>query len=642
MRIKQFNFAIQVAGMKLILSFLCVLSFVFLRPVHLQAQTTEFTATISPASIYQNEYATLRIEIKNAKEIQKLTPPVLHHFVVVSGPNQETGMLTVNGKINQYVAFSYIIQPKNVNGKINLGQAVATIDGKGYTSKPLFIEVKKGRGSSARQNPAIDPFALHDPFDEQESQPEKNEDIQLKKGEIIQDKIARNMFVKLETNKHTCYVGEALVASYNLYSRLKSETKLVKNPSFNGFSVIDLQQPNATDYAQRIINGKEFNVYTIRKVQLYPLQAGTFQLESASLDNQVQFLKPDADPSLQGDFFNSMIINPDDYITQQVTLSSNTETITVKPLPAGKPASFSGAVGQFQIESSLAKNNFTTNESGKLQIYLSGSGNMPFITAPVIEWPKNIDGFDAKLTDQLNQLDVPVSGRKLFEYPFTVNKPGTYTIPEIEFSYFDPAVAAYKTCKSKPINFTVTPGLPASGATPITTKQEELSPLNKLFENRPLVITLIAAILMAGLIVWLRKDKKQELQNKQVAIEAGDEQPGYTAVPEQQQNPLQESETCLHDLDCSRFYFLLNKELKSFLADTYHLSSSIFSATAVAVAMDKAGIANDVILQMHDLINEIERNLYTPGNHPGDRSDLYSRSLDLIQLVSEKNNKFNQ
>lgn len=92
------------------------------------------------------------------------------------------------------------------------------------------------------------------------------------------------------------------MASYNLYSRLKSETKLVKNPSFNGFSVIDLQQPNATDYAQRNINGREFNVYTIRKVQLYPLQAGTFQLEGASLDNQVQFLKPGADPSLQGDF----------------------------------------------------------------------------------------------------------------------------------------------------------------------------------------------------------------------------------------------------------------------------------------------------------------------------------------------------
>lgn len=113
---------------------------------------------------------------------------------------------------------------------------------------------------------------------------------------------------------------------------------------------------------------------------------------------------------------------------------------------------------------------------------------------------------------------MPVSGRKLFEYPFTVNKAGTYTIPEISFSYFDPSAAAYKTIKSKAISFTVTPGLATPESIPFTTKQDKLSPLNKLFENRPLVITIIAALLMAGLIVWLRKikgrNKKIILQNK--------------------------------------------------------------------------------------------------------------------------------
>lgn len=72
--------------------------------------------------------------------------------MVVSGPNQETGMLTVNGKITQYVALSYIIQPKDVNGKINLGQARATIEGKVYTSKPLLIEVKKGKAIPPGKN----------------------------------------------------------------------------------------------------------------------------------------------------------------------------------------------------------------------------------------------------------------------------------------------------------------------------------------------------------------------------------------------------------------------------------------------------------------------------------------------------------
>ncbi|HSN61199.1 MAG TPA: BatD family protein, partial [Ferruginibacter sp.] len=318
---------------------------------------TKFSAVISPAQIAKDEYATLRLIIENAADIRKITPPSLKDFVVVSGPNQESGMNDINGVVNQYVAISYILQPRRT-GNILLPAATAIIDGKNYSSPPLKLSVKKGAGSNAASNAyaAIDPYAIQRPQ-------EDFADFILKSGERVPDKVSKNMQLKLQTSKTSCFVGEPIVASYKLYSRLKSESRLAKNPSFNGFSVIELQQPDETAYAREKLNGREYNVYTIRKAQLYPLQDGTIEIESATLDNNIQFLKDDA-ANLQGNasgYINGFGLGTDAVVTESVSLTSKPVSIVVKPLPVqGKPASFNGAVGKFDITATLEKSNFST------------------------------------------------------------------------------------------------------------------------------------------------------------------------------------------------------------------------------------------------------------------------------------------
>ena len=88
------------------------------------------------------------------------------------------------------------------------------------------------------------------------------DDYILRTDENVAEKIAKNIFIKLEVDKSSCYVSEPVVVTYKLYTRLKSESSIIKNPSFNGFSVIDLVPPGSSHYTIERLNGREYNVYT--------------------------------------------------------------------------------------------------------------------------------------------------------------------------------------------------------------------------------------------------------------------------------------------------------------------------------------------------------------------------------------------
>jgi hypothetical protein len=606
----------------------------------------KFTASISPAQISKNEYAVLRLEVENGDNIENISPPSLKGFIVVSGPNQESGMSNVNGVVKQYVALSYVLQPQQT-GSITLDPATAKISGKLFKSNPLNIVVKKGTGTTPpANNVSVNPPGFFDPFTAPRPT-EEFDDYILKKGESVQQKVDRNMQLKLQTSKTSCYVGEPIVATYKLYTRLKSESKLSKTPSFNGFSVIDLQRPDETEYAREKLNNREYNVYTIRKAQLYPLQDGSIELESATLDNNIQFLKADASADPQQNmngFLDGFSINPDAVITESVSLSNKPVTITVKPLPeAGKPAGFKGAVGKFSIRAVLERNNFSTNETGKLTLTISGSGNLQHVTAPDINWPDGIEPFEPKEQEDLRLMNVPVSGSKIFEFPFAVDSPGNYHVPAIDFSYFDPALASYKTIHIAAQNFTVTKGLdkPTYLAGDIGTQQSTAGFTKTLAGNRGLIIISIALMMLAGIFMWLRNDRKISRKKDRavpeiVPPEQTAEEPSHykEIVSFNQQNPLSKSEDCLKNTNCIQFYTLLYGEMKEWLAYRFSLKKEAVNVKTISSAMDKAGIDNDLVLQLQQLLQEIEWQLYTPFERNETMGLIYSRSQAILQLIN--------
>lgn len=609
-------------------------------PVYAQVK---FTASFSAQQISKNEMVQLRLEVANARVVEQITPSAMPGFTVVSGPSQESGMTSVNGVVKQYVALSYILKPK-APGNYTIPAATAKADGNEYKSNPVSIKVNNtvAPANPAPQAPGM--FPGFNPFEDIPRQTPFNDYI-LKKGENASDKINRNMFVKLQTDKTSCYLGEPIIATYKLYTRLKSESNVVKNPSFNGFSVIDLQQPDNMSYTRETVNGREYNVYVIRKVQLYPLQTGSLELEPAQVENNVQFIKQ-AYASMQNDLANDVFrdfaeatIPAEGMETQKVILQNKPVTINVKALPAENvPAAFKGAVGTFKLMGALEKSQFSTDDAGKLNLIIEGSGNMQMVTAPDIRWPEGIEAFEPVSAEDISKTTVPVSGRKMLSWDFTVSTPGTYVLPPVVFSYFDPAAGKYKTDSTGPLKFTVTKGSGKKAAAPAITAEKK-SGFNRFFSNRRWMASAVAFLIALGLLFWLKRDKRKDekAQEEAAAAAAKNPEPEIPLPVKEEKNYLENAYNLLPGTSTA-FYKELNDALKDYLSDRLQMPAATLNKKTITEELDKQNVSTDTVIKLQELMNAIELQLYTPFASQEKMQQLYDEAADMIQLLETYKN----
>ncbi|MBK7557472.1 MAG: BatD family protein [Chitinophagaceae bacterium] len=139
--------------------------------------------------------------------------------------------------------------------------------------------------------------------------------------------------------------------------------------------------------------------------------------------------------------------------------------------------------------------------------------------------------------------------------PFAVSKAGKYTLPEVSFSFFDTQDAKYKTVTSKPLEITVFRGTGKTKAIPAEDKIREPNILVQFFSNRLRVVSLVAVLIIIGLIVWLKRDTKQEkkIMAESALPEAAVENP-VEDILMAQENPLATAEACLHGENSTLFY----------------------------------------------------------------------------------------
>lgn len=196
----------------------------------LRAQV-RMTVQVDEHRVTTNDYVHIQYTIEHAQKLTRFLAPSFQGFTVVQGPDYTNGWTLVNGEMKEYVAISFILQPKR-KGKWIIPSATAIADGKSISSGTVIIEVTD-QPSTPWQGAEVAPGdqPLHEMI--------------IRKGETIQDKVRKNLFVRLTVNKRSVYVGEPLVATYKLYTRLNSESKVVRRPSFTGFSVFDMEEPES-------------------------------------------------------------------------------------------------------------------------------------------------------------------------------------------------------------------------------------------------------------------------------------------------------------------------------------------------------------------------------------------------------------
>ncbi|RYG47499.1 MAG: protein BatD [Chitinophagaceae bacterium] len=560
-----------------------------------------FTASVFPEEVGVGDYVTLKYTIEGSTDIRHIYPPDFKNLQLVSGPDSESGKLTYNGKVIRKFTLSFVLKP-GAPGKINLAAARAMIGEKEYSSNEVSITVlKESAAATMRKESASDEVLWPD--------------------ENIDKKVSDNMVLRLETNKKEVYVGEPVVAEFKLYSRLRSNSRLTQNPSFNGFSVVDLQAPDVTESATGKLNGKTYNVYSVRKVLLYPLQPGTFTIEELELENQVQFIQPQESQPDPYDLFSMLNRGYGNTVSKLVTLATDPVDIRVKPLPnKNKPTNFTGAVGSYKINCRLQRNEFRADEEGRLFVDVSGEGNLQLVNAPEINWPAQLEAFDPTVIDAANGNAGAISGKKTFEYVFSATRPGSYVIPAVSFSYFDAESGRYVVDESAPIMFKVAPSLAA-------VQSIQTSPAAKAggkFDPVWLLIPAAGAALLLLFFIFrnLRSEQKPTVAEEEVEVKQFTE------------SPLERSAQLCAEGDSKNFYPALNHELKSWLLTRFCLEANEASLHHLRECMDEANVPNSTVLKVQNLLREIEWQLYAPAGEGSAMQEHYTRASLLVKELS--------
>lgn len=445
----------------------------------------------------------------------------------------------------------------------------------------------------------------------QDTEPDVESASLIQPGEQVDQKIKKGLLIRVEVSKTSCVVGEPLKVTYKLYSRLNTNSQVMKRPSFTGFSVMEMVGNYDSRPEVEMLNGIPYYVNLIRKVQLFPLQEGNFVLDAAEVESMVHFVKIN-------------IGGPPSVVNQRVTLRSDPVTIKVDPLPLkGQPDHYSGAVGKYTVQLKGPDTAIHQGELVKVRIVVEGSGNLNLLTPPEIRWPEGVDTADPVVREMIDKSNFPLSGSKIFEYSFAAPDTGAITIPSAALAYFDPQQHQYKEALSAPLILNVKAG--ESEETRIL-RENALhnigeSGIPKHFYWFGLVVLIIAAWLVYQ-FMQLGKKNPAPVQNEPV------KQAPVVPAPEEQLATARES---LQTGNMKLFYHEIQHALWNMAAIRSEIPPSLLNKQNVAAKLAMQGVDGALVHQLLHLLNTCEWALYVPEHEQSDPRQL----LDETRLVLE-------
>ncbi|MFI5128975.1 MAG: BatD family protein, partial [Chitinophagales bacterium] len=306
-----------------------------------------FKAVASQQVVTVGESFQLQYILDDIEKDNEFMPPDFKGLRIVSGPYTYSGSLNDKEGSAHFknIVFTLVSMKP---GRFIIPGATAKVNGRRVKSDDIIIDVITKREAlerAARKTRNEDPSEYF-----------------LRPGEDPFEKMRKNLFMKVLVDRRTCYVGQPVVATFKLYSRLESKSDIVKNPGFYGFTVQDIVNLNDNIARTEIVSGKAFDVHTIRIVQLYPLREGMFTIDAMEVANKVEFSKSIVNKKPEQEIIEGVVESNDpparaNTISYENHLSTEKIEIRVKPYPASKkPSEFNGATGNFSIGASLEKN----------------------------------------------------------------------------------------------------------------------------------------------------------------------------------------------------------------------------------------------------------------------------------------------
>lgn len=576
-----------------------LLSLLFLTAV-LSLKAQDFEITLNAPTQVQSG-SPFRLEVSVNAQNADLPQPDLKNFQVL-GRSTSSSMSFVNGDMSVKRSIIYTLIAEKT-GTFTIPAVTVSYKGKNYNSNSLTINVsgsdvqQQGGGQGSQQNAEADSPAPQN--------------------------ASGNLFVDINCSKKEVFVGEQVIISASVYSRYNiSGVEDVKTPGFKGFWVQDIFNPKNISFDRKYIGNKEY-LYTLwQKKALFAQKTGTLEIEP----------------------YDITFIVSDGWGFSRTKMSAKSKTVkvNVKPLPAGKPDGFGGAVGNFTVSISTDKTELNLDEPMTVKVTVQGSGNFKLFETPKVEFPSAFEKFEPKSQENISANNNGISGTKTFSYMVIARQNGEFEIPGVNFSFFDPASKSYKTVSTKPLNITVKGERDSSTASVSTVMKADVENLgsdikfiktnfklknsNKKFFNSFefwLIIILLFA-LFAAVILW----RLQQIKNNADVIGTKNRRAGKTS-----RKRLKKAAEFLKQNQKDAFYVEILSALWGYLSDKLAIPASDLSRENVSEKFAAKGINEEVSNQVIEVLDTCEFEHYAPETMSRPMDEVYAMAAQAIETL---------
>ena len=583
--------------------------------------------TNAPMLVSAGEAFRIEFALNAKPDDNSFVPPSFDGFDVLAGPavSQGSSIRIINGEMSKSINYTitYVLLPQK-SGDFRIGAAEAKVKDKTYRTRETIIEVRdnssgdaSGAGQSANRQ-----------------QDDDNASLESKAGNQIGKD---DLMLRLALSRRNVYKGEPIRATLKLYSRVNVVgSEGAKMPTFNGFWSQELETEQGP--FRETVGGKVYEAYNIAEYLLYPQQNGTLRIEPSELTVVVQVVLQ----SNRG--FDPFFGGGHEIYNLRRKLVTPEVTVSVKDFPAGAPASFTGAVGKYTMEAKLSTDRLEANSAATATVKISGTGNLNFLQAPKLELPTSFELYDVKSDESLRTNGSGNTGYRRFEYPFIARAEGDYTIPPIEFTYFNPETEKYVTLSSQAFPIAITPDRNGGGASQgVTTvaKKEDVRLLGndirfiKLGSPAlrshvtplilsPLYFIVAAAILILFAAVYAAM-RKHIRDSRNTALVKG-RRANKVAVQR-----FRTAAKYMKEQNRHAFYEEMLRALWGYLSDRFNIPVADLTKESVREELARRG-AHDEARLITKIISECEEAQYSPSASVR-MDEVYAEGIDIISRI---------
>ena len=577
------------------------ISFLFF--LNISFSQVKFETEVSKTKLGVNE--NLRVDFKMNKDGDNFNPPSFNGFRVVGGPNQSVSNSWINGVRTFSKTYSYFLTPEK-KGNYTIGQASIEIDGDIYKTLPVKVQVTEAVESSLSPG---SPSSVVD------------DDIEL----------------SIEISKSNPYLNEPISVEFKLLFNPKiNVTNLgeIDNPEFKNFWSQNIKIPRL-EIKSTSYKGQRYNYVTWKKALLFPQKAGDLELLPLTLDVTIDV------PTNRRDFFGNTI-----YTQTSKKVASRKRIIKVKNFPEnGKPESFNGAVGNFDISLNSSKSQLKATESFQLEFKVNGNGNLKLFSLPEIIVPSSLEKYAPEFKEKINTSLSGMNGEISNVYTIVPQYQGKYPIPPVEFSFFNPKTEQYVTLYSNESIVDVLDGPTrlsesnVQASNPVSNSITSSDQFNfiklssdfiqidrkNIIDSKKILFTLflIPIIILVLAIIYFNLRNKKVSENILKSRDADLLARQY----------LNDAKIDMNNKDS--FYASLENALFNFIKSKYLIEREDFSKDRLKSILEKDKISDNIIEDLIDIINSCELARYTPTTPEGMDQD-YEKAVKVISNFDKR------